>query len=986
MTIFTVMKQSFAKLLLCMVVIGASALAQTTGATFGDVIALGYTPSDTVIDELRGRLYLVRNSANSVDVLDTASGKVVKTISVGTTPLAAALSMDNNWLYVTNNGNSSLSVIDLSIDRVVQTVLLPSRPEGVEVGVDGRVLINMAGSGVVAGVPQGMLAVFDRAATASQQVINVSAPALNTTPPGFPGVSTARPVTTFRGKLIRTPKGDYIIGMIPPSNAAYYIFVYEVASGTILMNRTVSGASSVLAMSPDGASFMAGATMYNTRTLAVLGQQTGSNAPFPFSANFNLIQNVGGSHFSADGSLMYSAFNLAPNAVPAPRPQASTLLISDSKNLSIKLGIKLPESLVAKMVMTSNGSDAWGASESGLLHLPLAKLYDYPIIAPETTTVFLSMDECNRTLSSSTLRITNLGKGRLTFTIPSTGGSLIAQQSSGLAPATIAFTMDPGRSGIVRQAGTNIWTGSGTQSGTVFTVSLASNEAINLPNSIRVYMNYRQIDQRGQIFPIPTVPNNGNEGLQDLLLDEKRGKLYITNSGYNRIEVFDLKKLRLTDPIPVGQLPHAMALSLDGNTLYVGNTFAESISIVDLDQQRVVDSVTFPPYPRTGTANPVGPRTMAMGKFGLQFIMSNGTQWKLSGSSQATFRAPGTVIPTNLGGGPFAMTATPGNEYIFTLVRSGNTAAGFLYDSNLDTYTSGRTLFTNPLQGYFGVLGAAPQGAYFLANGLVLNPSLTVIAGSERPGSTGIAPPPAPGQPPTQVVVNNGQRNVAAVYPLTRSMYLRMTTPVRQNVTTATRDDARPTLEIVNNDTLEETLAAVAPENPIFNALGTTSVTMPPRQIAVDSKGTVFALTLSGLSMIPIIPPVTPAIQTGVRGIVNSADGSPNIRPGSFITITGTNLANAATADTLPVPTVLGGSCVTFGDISVPLLQTSPTQIQAQVPAGILAGTQVVQVRSLLNAQNSGPVIVTVQRAGSATPTPDPQPDPVPPPPDLTEQ
>ena len=88
-----------------------------------------------------------------------------------------------------------------------------------------------------------------------------------------------------------------------------------------------------------------------------------------------------------------------------------------------------------------------------------------------------------------------------------------------------------------------------------------------------------------------------------MLLDEARGLVYITNSGYNRIEVFDTKKQHFVDPIPVGQLPHQMAMGGDGKTLYVGNTGGESISIVDLDLGRVVDSVVFPPVPRNGTAD-----------------------------------------------------------------------------------------------------------------------------------------------------------------------------------------------------------------------------------------------------------------------------------------------------------------------------------------------------------------------------------------------
>jgi uncharacterized protein (TIGR03437 family) len=118
------------------------------------------------------------------------------------------------------------------------------------------------------------------------------------------------------------------------------------------------------------------------------------------------------------------------------------------------------------------------------------------------------------------------------------------------------------------------------------------------------------------------------------------------------------------------------------------------------------------------------------------------------------------------------------------------------------------------------------------------------------------------------------------------------------------------------------------------------------------------------VSLAPLGTDTRPTIATGARGIVNSADGTPNFKPGSFITISGANLAGTATADTIPPPTVLGGSCVTFGDIAVPLLVTSKGQIQAQVPDNLPPGTHVVEVRSLATAQDSDPVTVTVRPSG----------------------
>ena len=72
----------------------------------------------------------------------------------------------------------------------MQSVVLPSIPQGVEVGNDGRALVSMLGSGVVAGVPQNTLAVFDRTLTAGQQLLPVTVPALPTTPAPLPATDS----------------------------------------------------------------------------------------------------------------------------------------------------------------------------------------------------------------------------------------------------------------------------------------------------------------------------------------------------------------------------------------------------------------------------------------------------------------------------------------------------------------------------------------------------------------------------------------------------------------------------------------------------------------------------------------------------------------------------------------------------------------------------------------------------------------------------
>jgi DNA-binding beta-propeller fold protein YncE len=977
--------------------IGLLAQTTTSSATFGDVISLGETPSDIVLDESRGYLYLVNTSANTVDIYDYVNQVVAGSIPVGSRPVSAAMSMDNQYLYVTNNSSSTLSVIQLSNKGLLQTVSLPANPDGVEVGADGRALIATEGSGT--SNLNNTLLIFDRTQPAQFQITPVQFPPPPTTPTGLPSV-TAKPTTTFKGKLQRTPNGNFIVGVsVVNSSTQTVAYVYEVDSGTLLASRYVTGQSTTLSMAPDGSRFMAGYTLYDTSTLAVLAQETASNAPFPLAA-INTTTNVGGSFFSPDGTAIYGAFNVAPVVTPAASPQASTLLVSDSHNLAIQLGIKLPQSIIAKMVVTADGTQAWGLSNSGLVHLPLSNLYNYPILQPSSTTAFLAEDNCHRGLATATVPVSNIGQGTLTFSVPDTGEALEARATSGAAPSSVVFTMDPGRTTVVRQPGTNLYTGGTTfvagDPGIALPVNVASSNAINIPNTINIFMNYRQTDQRGIVFPIPQVPptlttaatgttatvascSTGgcaaatHEGLQDIVYDPARNFVYITNSGYNRVEVFNIA-------IPVGQLPHQMALGLDGNTLYVGNTGGETISVVDLNAQAVANTIEFPPIPRAGATAPAHVLTMAMGLSGLQFLMgttnspstvtssttgetianaassATASQWEIIGGTPVLRQADTVAVnpsstTSNLLPTPVQMVATAGGENIITM---NGTGTAYLYNGLTDSYDSNEQVFSaagfggaaatglSTLEGYYGPLAAGPAGAYFITNGAVLSSTIT------------------------QELIAPGSRNVAAVAPVDQNSFVRITTPQKTTLTATATTDPRPLLELWNLQTGGETNVGAIAENPATALYGavTSIVRVPPRQMVVDSNGNVYAITVSGLTVIPLTlssSSTTPQITGGAKGIVNSSDGSATVKPGGFITITGTNLALSAAATSLPTPNVLGGSCVVFNNVAIPLLQTSPTQISGQIPATVNAGTNVVQVRSLATGQSSTPVVLTVQ-------------------------
>jgi uncharacterized protein (TIGR03437 family) len=83
------------------------------------------------------------------------------------------------------------------------------------------------------------------------------------------------------------------------------------------------------------------------------------------------------------------------------------------------------------------------------------------------------------------------------------------------------------------------------------------------------------------------------------------------------------------------------------------------------------------------------------------------------------------------------------------------------------------------------------------------------------------------------------------------------------------------------------------------------------------------------------------------NSIMNGASLSQVIAPGAIVSILGSDFAaGSLSATTVPLPTVLGDTSVTFNGIAAPLFFVSNTRIQAQAPFELPTGSNVVvQVR-----------------------------------------
>jgi len=189
----------------------------------------------------------------------------------------------------------------------------------------------------------------------------------------------------------------------------------------------------------------------------------------------------------------------------------------------------------------------------------------------------------------------------------------------------------------------------------------------------------------------------------------------------------------------------------------------------------------------------------------------------------------------------------------------------------------------------------------------VLNQALTPIG-----SGTGTGPVPGGGLPTPGGPTTTG-RPVYAVAAAGGQSFVRFSVPQRANAAAAVTDSG--IVEVVDAASLRATASATALEGPLTIVTGTARVNVSGRMMALDPAGTTaYVITASGLSMIPLdagtnaqTTPVVPA-----NGVVNTANYQSGVAPGGLISIFGRNLATNASAPGMPLPTLLGGACVTL--------------------------------------------------------------------------
>ncbi|MFA6026943.1 MAG: bifunctional YncE family protein/alkaline phosphatase family protein, partial [Ignavibacteriaceae bacterium] len=101
----------------------------------------------------------------------------------------------------------------------------------------------------------------------------------------------------------------------------------------------------------------------------------------------------------------------------------------------------------------------------------------------------------------------------------------------------------------------------------------------------------------------------GGEGYQCRLSPDKK-ELYISCWGGDKVLVFDTDKKSFSSEIKVGDNPNDLCLTKDGNYLFVANANDNSVSVIDIKERKVIETLNTALYPQS----PIGstPNSVAL--------------------------------------------------------------------------------------------------------------------------------------------------------------------------------------------------------------------------------------------------------------------------------------------------------------------------------------------------------------------------------------
>jgi YVTN family beta-propeller protein len=212
------------------------------------------------------------------------------------------------------------------------------------------------------------------------------------------------------------------------------------------------------------------------------------------------------------------------------------------------------------------------------------------------------------------------------------------------------------------------------------------------------------VDPRDPRQPVTRIQLEGHPTA--MLLNAAASRLYVVNSGADSVSVIDTRSDKVVERINtklaeqglVGNSPEALALSDDQATLYVANSKSNSIAVVELSETARGTR----PNPENNEEHskvkgfiPTGYYPSALAVVGRTLFVGNG---KGTGFKNSSVVVDGSGMSPNVPNDRFPATAGQGGQYILSLMSGNFSAVDLPNDAALARYTQ-QALRNNGLVG-----------------------------------------------------------------------------------------------------------------------------------------------------------------------------------------------------------------------------------------------------------------------------------------------
>ncbi|MBI1355864.1 MAG: hypothetical protein GC160_16105 [Acidobacteria bacterium] len=862
------------------------AYAQLDGRNaIGQVVQLPGQINELFVDESRGLLYAANFTGGRVEVVSMTTRTRLSSFQVSPIPAGAsgmAVSADGRWMVVTNQP-ATVGVPQLSSVAIIN---LNDPSDRRLIPFDEEpVAVEFGLDNKALVVTTGGFHILNPIDGSSSKVFSLDGGSSNVVLPVVPPQFTREMVTV---NMHASADRRWIFGV-----AEEFVFSYQIRQpvGYLTIRQRDSLVNDPIfnqvAASRTGDYFMVGQVLMRNdlRVIADSPEAPTSNTEF-----------IGGTGIDSNIDTVYASFveDLpADDTQQVPEhPEYAQLLIMDSDNLYVRQRLRLTERIVGRIVPAENGRSLYAVSDSGLMYVPLDRLADYPMLEIPLDQLRLSytFDFCSREPITQQILLQNPTGGKsakfsLSSPILETRPAVLIEPHQGETPAVVNLTVDPGAVGP-------------TQGATDIIINIET-DAINIPTAPVLLANIQDVDQRGNFMPV--------EGhLVSTLGDPRRDQFYVLDRQHFRVMAYDAQ-MRQIATFRTGNTPTWMALDRGGNFLVVANSQGENMTLIDLNQMKVSGLVFMPweilfegHYPHSLAAtnrNIVIAGESSLGFYRLSFLT-------LPARAVATPDTLG-VFTNQFSAGEIALAGHPDGDDVLIAASSGDT---YLYETTSQRLIISRRDFAT----LDGAIGANTN--YYVVDNHVLNRSLT---------------------PQGDFPDDSAAQESSGFAVLPDGTGVRSTRPGTGQVDTGS-------------------LQKLDPRDPTRRFNGVRSAQPPPRPapdysfmqtLTALRDGRLISTSSAGIVEFPV------GYDTGIGnpridGITNGADFTTKTASGGLVSVFGNRLAasSVGAVDT-PLPTQLGGTCVSANGAPLPLLFVSNDQINAQMPFGSV-GPVSVQVHT----------------------------------------